>query len=167
MEERLKSHYESLSRVIWFVRMSDAKAAPVLALQVALVGTLVARIDHLRPIACGENGTAEQVGLISVAALYVVLVLAAAGMAAWVFKPTHGRTCESLIYFEDIAAISLDTFKGRSKNLSDEEIEDQLLQQVHAVSQIASTKMRRVDCAFVLSGLTVVLWLVLLGWGSI
>ncbi len=139
----------------------------MLALQIALVGTLVARIENLQPIAFGENGTSEQVGLVAVATLYIASALAAGSVAAWVYKPRHGRTGESLIYFEDIAAISLDTFKGRSKNLSDEEIEDQLLQQVHAVSQIASTKMRKVDCAFVLSGLTVVLWLVLLGWGSI
>ena len=42
MEERLKSHYESLARAIRFVRAADTKAAPVLGLQIALVGTLAA-----------------------------------------------------------------------------------------------------------------------------
>ncbi len=167
MEERLKSHYESLARVIWFIRLADAKAAPVLVLQVALVGTLVARIDKLQSIAFGENGNGEQAALIFIAALYVLLVLAAGGMAAWVYKPRHGKTGSSLIYFEDIAANSLDDFRRKAKVVSEEDIEDQLLQQIHTVSQIASSKMRKVDCAFVLSGLTVVLWLVLLGWGSI
>ena len=46
-KERLRSHYESLSRVIRFTRWADTKAAPVLALQVALVGTLAARSDRL------------------------------------------------------------------------------------------------------------------------
>ena len=47
MEERLRSHYESLSRVIRFTRTADAKAAPVLALQVALLGALATRFEEL------------------------------------------------------------------------------------------------------------------------
>ena len=47
MEERLRSHYESLSRVIRFTRTADAKAAPVLALQIALLGTLATRSEEL------------------------------------------------------------------------------------------------------------------------
>ena len=47
MEERLRSDYESLSRVIGFTRAADAKAGPVLALQVALAGTIAARMEGL------------------------------------------------------------------------------------------------------------------------
>ena len=45
LEERLRSHYESLSRAIRFTRTADAKAAPVLALQVALLGALATRFE--------------------------------------------------------------------------------------------------------------------------
>ena len=53
-EDRLRSHYESLSRAIGFTRAADAKAGPILALQVALAGTLAARMDKLWLILTGE-----------------------------------------------------------------------------------------------------------------
>ena len=57
LEERLRSHYESLSRVIRFTRTADAKAAPVLALQVALLGALATRSEELsQMMASGPMG---------------------------------------------------------------------------------------------------------------
>ena len=49
MDERLQSHYESLQRVIRFTRQADVKAAPAIALQIALVGALATRLDKLLP----------------------------------------------------------------------------------------------------------------------
>ena len=88
-------------------------------------------------------------------------------MAAWVYMPTHPRTGASLIYFEDIAAMSGETFAQRAKEMSPDAIEDQLLSQIHTVSQIASAKMRRVRCAFWLSVPSFILGLILLACGSV
>ena len=64
MEERLRSHYESLSRVIRFTRTADAKAAPVLALQVALLGVLATRLAELYFVIAGGPWDVERAAVI-------------------------------------------------------------------------------------------------------
>lgn len=168
MEERLRSHYESLQRAIRFVRLADAKAAPVIALQVALVGTLAARFDRLQPIVLQSQWDAERISLIVVIGLYLVCLIAVIWSAASVYIPRNPTTgSESLIYFEDIAAMPRERFVQRAGRLTPNEIERQLLDQIYRVSEVVSVKMRRSRCALVLSAPASVLWLVLLVWGSI
>ena len=167
MEERLNSHYESLSRSIAFTRSADAKAAPVLALQIAILGALAARFEKLIPALWVESLCFESAFLWVILGAYLVFMGAAVAMAARVYMPMHPHTGESLIYFEDIAAMKSEAFAKRAKELSPDMIEEQLLSQIHVVSQIASTKMRRVRCAFWLSGPSLLLGLILLAWGSV
>ena len=166
MEERLKSHYESLTRVIGFVRAADTKAAPVLGLQIALVGTLAARSDRLQTILVKEPCDVESIILIAVIVLYSLLLVAVVTFAALVYIPINPRTGESFIYFEDIASMDYEIFESRAKGMTTELIESHLLDQIHRVSKIASVKMRRVRCAFLLSAPASALWLVLLAWGT-
>ena len=51
--------------------------------------------------------------------------------------------------------------------MSVEQIESQILDQIHRVSKIASVKMCRVRWAFLLSAPASALWLLLLAWGTI
>ena len=99
--------------------------------------------------------------------LYLVLLALSWIKAACVFIPATPKTRQSLIYFEDIGAMELGQFAEKSSRMDADEIERQLLQQIHAVSRIASDKMRRVRWAFRLSIAAVVLWIVLMAWGSI
>ena len=167
MEERLKSHYESLSRCIAFTRSADAKAAPVLALQIAILGALAARFEKLIPVLFAELWCFEKAVLWVVLVVYVGFMIATIMMAARVYMPMHPRTGESLIYFEDIAAMRSESFANRAKEMSPSAIENQLLSQIHIVSQIASAKMRRVRRAFWLSAPSFTLGLILLAWGSV
>ena len=167
MEERLNSHYESLSRSIAFTRSADAKAAPVLALQIAILGALAARFEKLVPALFAEPWCFEKEVLWVVLIAFVGFMLATVMMAARVYMPMHPRTGESLIYFEDIAAMRSESFAKRAKEMSPNAIEEQLLSQIHIVSQIASAKMRRVRRAFWLSAPSFVLGLILLAWGSV
>ncbi len=166
MEERLTSHYESLSRAIRFVRMADMKAAPILALQVALVGTLAARFDKLLSILTRGAFDLEMAILLILLILYAALLIVVVSLASLVYMPRNPKTGRSIIYFEDIAAMRFDSFEKRAKQMSPEKIELQLLDQVHRVSQIVSSKMRYVRWAFILSLPSIVLWAALLAWGS-
>ncbi len=167
MEERLKSHYESLSRSIAFTKTADAKAAPVLALQIAILGALAARFEKLIPALFAEPWCFEMAVHWVVLIAFVGFMFATVLTAARVYMPTHPHTGESLIYFEDIAAMRSEAFVKRAKEMSPDTIEEQLLSQIHIVSQIASAKMRRVRCAFWLSGPSLLLGLILLAWGSV
>ena len=143
MEQRLKSHYESLARAIEFTRMADAKAGPLLAAHVLMAGALATRFDNIGVIVTGGAGGVQQIALIAVLALYAALLAAAWIKAACVFIPDTPKTGQSLIYFEDIGAMELGQFAEKSSRMDADEIERQLLQQIHAVSGIASKKMCR------------------------
>ena len=166
MEERLRSHYESLSRAIGFTRAADGKAAPALALQVALAGTVAARFEKLAPVIAKEPWGVEPVVLVGLLVLYAITVIGVVAFAASVYLPKIPRTGGSLIYFEDIAAMPFESFQVQAGEMPPDAMERQLLEQIHAVSGIASAKMRRVRWAYYLSGPSFVLWVILLGWGS-
>ena len=167
MEERFRSHYESLSRAIEFTRTADSKAAPALALQVALTGTVAARFERLAPILDTEPWGVESVVLVVLLALYAVSVIGVVALAASVYLPRTPRTGGALIYFEDIAAMSLASLKEQATLMDAQTIERQLLEQIHAVSRIASVKMRRVRWAYYVSVPSLVSWVILLGWSSL
>ena len=57
-------------------------------------------------------------------------------------------------------------FEELSMQMTPEEIERQLLAQIHRVSGIASDKMRRVSWAFASGAISGALGIALLGWGS-
>ena len=162
----MKSHYESLSRAIWFIRSADMKAAPVLAVQIALIGTLAARFDELTSIFTECPWSLEQYALCVVATFYAISVCGVVWFAVRVYMPINPRTGKTLIYFEDVAAMDYETFQLQAKDMSTEDIESQLLDQVYRVSQVTSIKMRRVRWAFWLSIPAVALWIVLLAWAS-
>ena len=167
MDERLNSHYESLSRCIAFTRSADAKATPVLALQIAVLGALAARFEKLIPALFANPWCFNSAVLWVVLVAFVGFMFATVLTAVRVYMPMHPRTGKSLIYFEDIAAMQSEEFVKRSKEMSSDVIEEQLLSQIHTVSQIASAKMRRVRCAFWLSGASLILGLILLACGSV
>ena len=167
MEERLRSHYESLSRAIDFTKTADTKAAPVLLVQVALLGTLAARFDHLLPALQKAGWGIDSVILGVLLTVYGILVTASILTAASVYLPRSPRADGSLIYFEDISAMTFDSFRAKVRQLDSETIEDQLLDQIHRVSTIASAKMNRVRKAYYLSVPLLLLWLGLLAWSSL
>lgn len=148
--------------------MADNKAAPVLALQVALVGTLAARFDKLLPIVTCNQISIEQIALISLIVVYLANLIAVVWFAATVYVPVNPKTGqESLMYFEDISSIGRDDFIAHAKAMDTDEIERQILDQIHRVSEVTSRKMYRVRWAFILSAPSGVLWLILLIWGSV
>ncbi len=170
MEERLKTHHESLSRLVEFTKSADHKAAPILAVHIALGGTLAARFENLLALLEGLPSDVASILLAVLMVLYVGFTLTSFWMAVRVFFPItsppsgHG---DSLIYFEDIQAMSLEDFVERATQMDSDENERQLLQQIYAVSHVVSAKMNRVKWAFRLSIPSIILWAVLIAWGNI
>ena len=148
MEERLRSHYDSLARAVRFTRTADSKAAPVLALQIALIGALAARGEHLWTIISTAPWDAETTALVAILSSYALFFVGAVLFAGCVYLPSTPRAGGSLVYFEDIAHMDYEEFQARGRTMWPGQIEGQLMDQIHRVSRIASLKMRRVRCAF-------------------
>ena len=98
MEERLRSHYETLSRVIGFTRTADTKAAPVLALQVALLGALSTRSGELYTIIANGPWDVERAAAIGFTIAYISLLAIVIVLAAMVYMPMIAKTGQSLIF---------------------------------------------------------------------
>lgn len=163
MDERLRVHYETLTRFIRLTRMADAKAAPVLGLHVVLVGTLATKSDVIYNAISDDPATSNVViALLIAIPLYVVGTLAALVCGALVYIPRSKKTGESLIYFEDIAGMTLGSFRARARVMTPHVVEAQLTDQVYAVAYIVKAKMRWVRRAYVVSAVTVLLWIGLL-----
>ena len=109
----------------------------------------------------------EQVILAIAVGVYGALFVAVVAMAASVYLPRTPRSGVSLIYFEDISAMSYEEFESRARKMTPADIERQLLQQTHTVSRIASAKMNRVRLTYLISAPSVGLWIALLVWGSV
>ena len=144
MEERLRSHYETLSRVIGFTRTADTKAAPVLALQVALLGALSTRSGELYSIIANGPWDVERAAVIGFTIAYISLLAIVIVLAAMVYMPMIAKTGQSLIFFEDIADMEWEEFQSAARNMSHDMIEHHLIDQIYRVPSVASVKMRRV-----------------------
>ncbi len=167
MEQRLQSHYESLSRVIRFTRMADIKAGAVLALQFVLLGALAARMDTLLPLITGTPDSWEGCVALALGMVYSISLLGAVGLGIWVYIPSTPKSGKSLIYFADIANMDYAKFEIAALQLQSPDIERQLLDQIYRVSCIARDKMRRVRWAFVVSVPAFIAGIILLAWGSV
>ena len=73
----------------------------------------------------------------------------------------------SRVYFDDIRATPPERFRERGKLIHEDELEDDLLSQVHVVSTIAGVKFAAVQRAFVASAASLVFWLTLLIWARV
>ena len=166
MQNRLQSHYESLSRAIRFTRMSDTKAAAVLALQFVLLGALAAQSAELLAVITECCGGCKDVALAIVATLYGISTLTAIWLAVWVYIPSTPQTGKSLIYFEDVANMNYADFEKAALQLQSPDIERQLLKQIYQVSRIARDKMQRVRWAFWASLPALAAGIILLGWAT-
>ena len=171
-----ESHYESLSRVIRFTRTADAKAAPVLALQIALLGALATRSEELYHLTRSEElyhlmisvpWDAERTAVIGLVIVYGLLLTAVIVLAAWVYLPMNGKTGRSLIFFEDIARMEWGEFQSAAQNMSHDLIERQLLHQIYVVAGVASVKMRRVHWAIIIRLPAILVWFALLAWSHL
>ena len=167
MDERLRSHYESLNRAILFTRNADRKAAPVLAVHIALLGTLATQLEKLQIALISDEWSIERILIILSLMLYLVFLSISFSLAALVYVPVHPKTGESVVYFEDIASMDYTDFKRRAVAVTPNMIEIQLLDQVYRVSIIASQKMARVTWAFIFAVPSIILWCSLLSWTAI
>ena len=112
----------------------------------------------------GDRGAVVFAVLLS---LYGVSIILAIGTAAFVYIPRVPKAGGSPLHFEDIGAMTFESFEHRAVRMDPVLIERQLLEQVHVVSKIASRKMKLVRWAYYSSAPSILLWVSLLGWGSV
>jgi len=162
--ERYKFHTATLERIIGFTRVADIKAAPILALQAALPGLLLAHTRQLLVLATDLRSRLTPHLVWGLLAIWSLSALLAWIYAARVYIPMTPPAGGSLIYFEDIRRMDAADFRARGSRLTAEEVEQALLDQIWRVSRIASVKLAYIRISFVVGAIALVSWAVLLGW---
>ena len=90
----------------------------------------------LQSIIVGSSCDVERVALVVVLVSFVASLLIAGGLAASVYMPRNPRTGKSNIFFEDIAAMAFPEFESAARNMSNDVIERQLIDQIYRVSRV-------------------------------
>ena len=165
---RIDLHNRSLDRAVWMTQMADGKAAPILALHVSLAAVTVTQMGSLGDVLTGGGPGAVAAAVAWPAfAVYAVCSLLAVVQAMLVYLPAGRRVqplgkVPSVIYFDDIQSVGRGEFIGRAMGLSFDLTEVDVLEQVHAVSTLASAKFAGVRRAFVMSAIALAAWLFLI-----
>lgn len=163
--ERVALHNSTLERILYLTQLADAKAAPVLALHAGLAGVTIATVDRFEPL------MHERAWLVALAIGLMVLYTASAAGASFltllIYYPAVRPTRKSLTFFADIRELSPAEFAARSRGTSFEDVEADLLSQVHISSEIIGEKFDQLKWAFTLSGLSLAAWVPLMVWAGL
>ncbi len=140
-----------LSLQLEWVKAADAKVPPILAINIAMLGVIVALMKALTSWAIATA--------IFTALCLIPLVLSIGCLALAVFPRLSG-TKGSNVFFGGITKKAKATYLEDVKNLSDDNYENDLLGQVYRNAEIAETKYVYVKSAFVSSFISIPFWLV-------
>lgn len=141
---------KALARLLKLIRAADAKIAPILAIDTAMLGVFIALAGKKLE---WTTGSAYVVGLALILLLASLLLLFRAAI------PRLKGSRKSLIFFDSIRRKKLDAYLGEVKALSDEGYIADLAEQCHQNSRIASVKFRYVRLSMFFLFLAVIPWL--------
>ena len=155
-----------IERIAYMTQLADGKAAPLLALQATLAAVLVSSADKFEGLFDSGQPALAQAGAAVLVAVYAVSAAIVLVLTLSVYFPVLSRGRGSVLFFEDVRHMDLDDYVERSRNLSHEEVEDDLLAMIHASSAIASSKFHKLRWAFALSAVSLATWLPLMAWAG-
>jgi hypothetical protein len=84
-----------------------------------------------------------------------------------VYFPHVKRVSNSVLFFEDIRHMEWTEFAWRSAHVSEAEVEEDLLRQIHVSSWLASRKLHQLRWAYGLSAVGLGAWLALMAWATV
>ncbi|MBW8035916.1 MAG: hypothetical protein FVQ79_09870 [Planctomycetes bacterium] len=140
-----------LSLQLEWVKAADAKVPPIFAINVAMLGVIVALMKAL---------TSWTVGTAIFTALCLIPLALSIGLIALAMFPRLSGPKGSNVFFGGITKKAEAIYLEEVKTLSDEKYENDLLSQAYRNAEIAETKYAYVKLAFVSSFVSVPFWLV-------
>lgn len=137
---------KQLARVQEWIRSADQKNSIFLALVVGVSAISAKPLAEL-----------VQVNILDYSLWQLLLIALALELLIWsiikslfCLKPSLNTKAKSLTYFGSIATLKSSTYKSKVKRLSGAAYEDELIEQIHTSSIIASRKHRQLSEAVLL-----------------
>lgn len=159
---------KSLDRISEWIRASDQKVSIFLAFQ-ALVLTQILPFGY--KIVSNFYFLYHQYSLILIilGIFYLIFGVLIAGFSVIpnlksIFHKSGSNQKKSLLYFNDISSMKFESYKEKIKDLTKEEYEDSLIQQIYVLSGIATKKHQQSTesvTAFLLGILLLLVWILI------
>ncbi len=130
----------NLDRIHEWVKAADQKASIWLAFQGVCLTLIAAEIGKLRGLL---SSSPNDLLLILLIASFVGVCLGIYKSVTAIIPRLNSKNKEkSLLFFGDIASLSLENFRERLKNYGDGDFRNDLIKQIHVSSLIATKKHR-------------------------
>ncbi|MDD5774066.1 MAG: DUF5706 domain-containing protein [bacterium] len=133
-----------------WIKAADSKVSPIFAINVAMLGLIVALIKTV---------TLWTIGPAIISTLSLIPLALSIGFLAFAMFPRLSGPKGSNVFFGEITKKAETVYLNEMKTLNDEKYENDLLSQVYRNAEIAETKYAYVKLAFISSFISVPFWL--------
>lgn len=151
-----------LNRVDSMLSFAETKISFMLAylgLLLAVLGNQATEVKYLLQ----KTGQGVIVSTLTLLMLIVVVIFFVLYYIGKVLLPRlKFSKRNSMIYFSDISKLSENKYLTDMAGLKENEIEDDLLSQIHAISSVTSDKFKNIRKATIFLGILTVLWLAIM-----
>ncbi len=169
LKYKIEANYKNLERVIGFVSVADNKAKFILSIELVILGFLMTQakiVFRIIALCWKWNGFLKVCGggVLIVFALYIFFAIISIVNLIKVIIPKRkvetGK--KSLFYFQTITKMNPNEFKNKVKNISEEEIIEELSDQTYNNAVIVGKKFDEIQTSIKWLFCSLVLWLLLL-----
>lgn len=161
-KDRVEDAYKTLERNITWINHADNKASILLAVVAILFGSTLF-LNNIMTFISDETNPIYIRSVVSLTAIAYGLVSLLS--IIYLFQVVKSRITndlsKSLLFFGDIANMTVDELKSSFKMLTTDELLDKILDQVFTTSQIANAKFKHLNVTYVLLTVGIILSIIL------
>jgi len=138
---------QTLSHLNEYIKFADQKASVLLTGQLAFLGLFVNFLN--------KNWVGASIEFKILAAVTIGAILLAGVFAGWVIYPQTEPSGEALLFWENINAKSLNDYESEIKDLDEDAVLGELIEENHLLAEVASNKYWRLKVSLVSTAGTV------------
>ncbi|MEI7847120.1 MAG: Pycsar system effector family protein [Chloroflexota bacterium] len=151
-----------LNRIDGMLSFAETKISFMLAYMGVLLATLGSQADGIKSLLQSTNRGVITTTLILLALIIVLLFCELYYLSKVLFPRLKFSKRTSMVYFSDISKLPEDKYLESMKKMKEEEIEVDLLSQIHAISYVTNEKFENIQIATYFLGCLTVLWLIMI-----
>lgn len=140
MSIKREANYKNLERAIQWVSNADTKASLILAFNGGLFAHLMTKVSEIKSLLTAQGLRINLAILLTISGLFLLFFILSIVNCLKVIRPRIKENIPSMFYFGTIQGLSLDIFKRKMKDLDEDGIAEELLNQTHIVSTVAYQK---------------------------
>ena len=158
MSIRIEANYKNLERASSWVVNADTKASLILAFNGGIFAHLMTKMSEIINFLINRGLGISSFILLVISGLFILFFVLSVTNCFKTIRPSLDAKKPSIFYFGTIQSLSLNTFREKIKNLDEESIEDELINQTHIISMIAYKKFTAIGKALNNMIISLIFW---------